>query len=254
MEAVPGDDTDSEDRSEKQEGEDPEDHEEREDDKDGEDRRSAELAKTGHAGDGAAPGALVEEDPSMMKTNTTEGFGISSLVQDLSTARSLESASSQRRGNQVVNFGGLGHWSATCTCPDGETYQVADQGNNCGSFYCMNGKVSGGCNKGRRSSLKVTCGKKQDCEWDDWEDWDECSKTCGGGKTSRTRKVDTKEMNGGKKCKGKKKEEKECNKDPCPIPTTTPPPPLTKADASRGCQFGALVLASVFINLPRSYQ
>ena len=41
----------------------------------------------------------------------------------------------------------VGVWGGTCTCPNGQTYQVGDRGNMCGSLACTGG-TGGTCNKG----------------------------------------------------------------------------------------------------------
>lgn len=50
-----------------------------------------------------------------------------------------------------------------------------------------------------------------DGHWNRWSSWSDCSKECGTGKTSRTRKCnDPEAKNGGKVCEGKSREEKSC--------------------------------------------
>lgn len=52
-----------------------------------------------------------------------------------------------------------------------------------------------------------------------WSNWTECSQSCGGGMTSRTRAcINPMPMYGGKTCPGKPVETKECNVQPCPPP------------------------------------
>ena len=53
---------------------------------------------------------------------------------------------------------GAGGWGGTCTCPDGQQYEVGDKGNSCGSLSCTGG-TSGACAKatGAWSYNKVTC-------------------------------------------------------------------------------------------------
>lgn len=57
-----------------------------------------------------------------------------------------------------ANAGSGGH-GGSCTCPDGQVYQVGDMGNNCGSLACVGG-TEGRCNghDGDWSGNKVTCG------------------------------------------------------------------------------------------------
>merc|ERR1719379_2522856 len=52
----------------------------------------------------------------------------------------------------------LGGWGGSCTCPNGEVYQVADNGDSCGSLAC-NGGTSGTCNQwdGEWSNRGVQC-------------------------------------------------------------------------------------------------
>ena len=52
-----------------------------------------------------------------------------------------------------------------------------------------------------------------------WTNWTECSESCGGGVTSRTRScTNPMPMYGGKSCSEKPVETKECNTEPCPEP------------------------------------
>lgn len=55
--------------------------------------------------------------------------------------------------------GVAGGWGGSCTCPDGQIYQVGDNRNGCISLAC-NGGSSGGCNRlsGAWSGYRVTCG------------------------------------------------------------------------------------------------
>ena len=55
--------------------------------------------------------------------------------------------------------------------------------------------------------------------WSSWTDWSDCSVTCGGGKTYRTRTCDNpKPANGGEDCidKDGTAEEMLCAPNPCP--------------------------------------
>jgi hypothetical protein len=62
--------------------------------------------------------------------------------------------------NYYRSVSGVGGWGGTCTCPDGQTYEVGDNGDNCGSIACEGG-VAGTCSEGGISSAnqgkKVTC-------------------------------------------------------------------------------------------------
>ena len=55
-----------------------------------------------------------------------------------------------------------------------------------------------------------------ECVWDKWSDWQQCSKSCGYGYQSRTRPRAYIEENGERKrCDGKTKEKRGCNKQNC---------------------------------------
>lgn len=60
--------------------------------------------------------------------------------------------------NNFVTDAGTGGHGGSCTCPNGEVYQVGDNGDNCATLACING-VSGTCNAegGDWSGNKVTC-------------------------------------------------------------------------------------------------
>ena len=53
--------------------------------------------------------------------------------------------------------------------------------------------------------------------WGEWSGWSVCSKSCGGGVTSRFRVCDNPPPNDkGKPCNGTSNEEKSCNRHSCP--------------------------------------
>merc|ERR1712207_85680 len=59
---------------------------------------------------------------------------------------------------------GVGGWGGECTCPDGQTYQVGDNDDRCGSLACEGG-TAGTCHQfsePSRVGYKVTC--KATCE------------------------------------------------------------------------------------------
>ena len=70
-------------------------------------------------------------------------------------------------GNVVEeNVPGVGGWGGTCRCPDGNGYEVGDNGDFCISLACINGQmVNCNQNDGAWSRQKVTCavppGKKR---------------------------------------------------------------------------------------------
>ena len=54
---------------------------------------------------------------------------------------------------------GVGAWGGTCTCPDGQVYNVGDENNACGSLACEHG-TPGPCSKEvqqDRAGMQVTC-------------------------------------------------------------------------------------------------
>eukprot|EP00967_Tisochrysis_lutea_P120295 scaffold197102_cov26-Tisochrysis_lutea.AAC.1 len=42
------------------------------------------------------------------------------------------------------NVAGVGTWGGTCICPNGEVFQVGDNGDGCASIACIGG-ISGEC-------------------------------------------------------------------------------------------------------------
>merc|ERR1712217_1008965 len=58
----------------------------------------------------------------------------------------------------VVTEGAAGGWGGSCTCPDGQIYEVGDNNDACESLACTGGK-SGKCNRheGSWSFRSVTC-------------------------------------------------------------------------------------------------
>ena len=75
-----------------------------------------------------------------------------------------------------TNAPGVGGWGGTCTCPDGEVYQVGDFDNDdyCGSLACIGG-VAGSCYRDPRDNpggahVKVTCAPGQQSTEDDCDD------------------------------------------------------------------------------------
>ena len=57
---------------------------------------------------------------------------------------------------------------------------------------------------------------KVNCEMNDWGAWSDCSKTCGGGTTTRSRTVKVQARNGGNSCPTTS-ESASCNTQPCPV-------------------------------------
>jgi len=60
----------------------------------------------------------------------------------------------------IYQIGGMiSGWGGSCTCPNGEVFQVADNNDSCGSLACIDG-TSGTCNRayGPWSNNRVYCG------------------------------------------------------------------------------------------------
>merc|ERR1712113_440908 len=59
---------------------------------------------------------------------------------------------------ETENADGVGVWGGSCTCPDGQVYQVGDNNNDCNSLACIGGEPST-CHKvqGTWSKRKVEC-------------------------------------------------------------------------------------------------
>ena len=52
--------------------------------------------------------------------------------------------------------------------------------------------------------------------WGNWESWSQCTVTCGGGKTERTRECNNPApASGGDDCEGDATQTRECNKHKC---------------------------------------
>ena len=55
------------------------------------------------------------------------------------------------------------------------------------------------------------------CVWSDWaNDWSSCSKSCGSGIRTTSRRRLTESHNGGENCTGSEIKEEECNPNKCP--------------------------------------
>ena len=53
------------------------------------------------------------------------------------------------------------------------------------------------------------------CTWEEFGHWDSCSKSCGGGQQSRSRRIKQNAAYGGLDCVGESEEKRECNKAEC---------------------------------------
>lgn len=58
-------------------------------------------------------------------------------------------------------------------------------------------------------------GPRVDCKLSSWSDWSSCSVTCGRGIVMKTRKILTKDYNGGKPCPRKMNRKKKCKLAKC---------------------------------------
>jgi hypothetical protein len=130
-------------------------------------------------------------------------------------------------------WGAWGPW-ATCskTCGGGKRTRHRKKSN----------PAHGGSPATGPSSDTGDCNTKPcavDCKWQAWAKWADCSKTCGGGKAKRERKM-SQAMHGGKVCDGDNEEEKECKVNACPTTTTTT---TTKATTPAPPKAGAAKVA-----------
>lgn len=106
----------------------------------------------------------------------------------------------------------FGEWSSCSkTCGDG--YQSRQRSK-------LISAENGGRDCEGSSNDKQSCNLRNcpiDCEWGEYSDWSMCTKSCGGGEKSRTRKKLIQAENGGAACEGDSTEVTPCNIDSCPI-------------------------------------
>ncbi|XP_076079810.1 spondin-1-like isoform X3 [Mytilus galloprovincialis] len=71
--------------------------------------------------------------------------------------------------------------------------------------------------KNKRTKHDPSLGPAINCKVTEWSDWSRCSVTCGRGVVTKSRKVITKDSNGGKPCPRKLMRKKKCKSPKCPI-------------------------------------
>jgi len=84
------------------------------------------------------------------------------------------------------------------------------------------------------------------CTWGGWTKHGDCTKTCGGGKISKVRKITRNAAHGGKACRPPSKKKVNCNKKVCPTTTTTTM--TTAAGANRMVDMSASLLLSLLLS------
>ena len=60
-----------------------------------------------------------------------------------------------------------------------------------------------------------------DCQWTGYGDWSPCTASCNTGTQTRSRKVAQIARNGGRRCSGSPFDTRSCNRQRCPVPTTS---------------------------------
>ena len=75
----------------------------------------------------------------------------------------------------------------------------------------------------KKISLKNLCFPLSvDCLWGQWGRWTSCTQTCGGGRKTKTRRIQKHEENGGSTCSGGTFKNRHCNTHPCRTTTKRP--------------------------------
>jgi len=87
--------------------------------------------------------------------------------------------------------------------------------------------------------------RRIDCKWSPWVDG-KCSKTCGMGTKTKTRKMAPKKAHGGKDCNGDPSKDDPCDVGDCPAdPTPAPTPAMTTTAAFAKRMANSNILALV---------
>ncbi|KAG8556198.1 hypothetical protein GDO81_017962 [Engystomops pustulosus] len=117
----------------------------------------------------------------------------------------------------VQVHGGFSDWlpwqSCSVTCGQGVQKRIR---------LCDNPISANGGLQCQEEDLETRVCQNKPCpvdgSWSDWSPWEECSKTCGIGKKTRTRTCHVPPGHeGGRSCLGKAVDTIECNSKPCPV-------------------------------------
>merc|ERR1719160_279088 len=79
-------------------------------------------------------------------------------IMDVQPDTSADTCVPVQGANNYNKNAGKGGWGGSCTCADGQVYQVGDNGDSCATLACEGG-IRGKCNKhgGEWSGASVTC-------------------------------------------------------------------------------------------------
>ncbi|CAE7543968.1 adt-1 [Symbiodinium sp. CCMP2456] len=119
-------------------------------------------------------------------------------------------------------MGEWNHWSqCSCSC-----FGIRERNRVIERFATEGGESCNGtvkevvpCNPDVGREPIDQCGanrRRQDCVMSDWEQWSECTASCGGGQTERSRHIVLSSAYGGTPCSGELAEIDRCSEEPCP--------------------------------------
>jgi len=109
-------------------------------------------------------------------------------------------------------WGDWSGWTAcTATCGNGTTSRVRSEKTR----EAFGGLPCNGSARAEKACNTEAC--PVDCVWGLWGSWTHCTKTCGGGKSTRSRAKVKEAMDGGHDCIGEGHLERDCNAQPCPV-------------------------------------